>query len=71
MSASRMSARAVTRLPVPLLFMALSIGIFALMAVLTFASATAPDGDPAGPGPQPDAGEVLALDAGTPIAHKA
>jgi hypothetical protein len=71
MSASTMSARAVTRLPIPLLFMALSIGIFALMAVLTFAPATAPDSDPAATGPQPDAGEVLALEAGTPITCEA
>lgn len=47
MSASTLSARAMTRLPVPQLFMGLSIAIFALMAVLAFAPAGAAEADPA------------------------
>ncbi len=53
MFASTRSARGLRRLPIPLLFMALSIGIFTLMAVLTFAPATTPDGDPVTTEPHP------------------
>lgn len=68
MSASTLSSRTVTRLPVPHLFMVLSLGIFALMAVLAFAPATAADGEPGAAVVEPDAGLVLAMDAGTPVA---
>ena len=71
MSASTLSSRTVTRLPVPHLFMVLSLGIFALMAVLAFAPATAADGEPGATVVEPDAGLVLAMDAGTPVASVA
>ncbi len=71
MSASTRSARVVTRLPIPLVFMAISIGIFVLMAVLTFAPATMPDGEPATTEPRPEAAEMPAPEAGTPIAPTA
>jgi hypothetical protein len=71
MTATPASAHAVTRLPIPHLFMALSIGIFALTVVLSFAPATASDGDPAAAWPQPGTGQVRAVDTETPIAVKA
>ncbi len=67
MSASPMSHSALTRLPVPHLFMVLSFGIFALMVLLTFAPATAGETDPAATGPQPDVDVVLAADGGVSI----
>lgn len=65
MAAPRMLVRTVTRLPVPLLFMAMSIGIFALMVVFTFASATTSDGDRAAVGPHLEADVMVTPDAGT------
>jgi hypothetical protein len=59
MASPTMPGRAVTRLPIPHLFLALSIGIFAVMAAITLVSASALDGDATATGTQPDTAQAL------------
>ena len=71
-----MSQRVATSLPVPHLFMALSLGIFALMAVLALGPGAASETSPVAAGSETapvaavsgqEDGVVMAMDAGLPI----
>ncbi len=71
MSASAVSARISTRLPVPHLFMLLSIGIFALMAVLAFAPGASQDTESTAAAAAPEGEVLLSMGAGMPVASPA
>lgn len=62
-----MSHRVATSLPVPHLFMVLSLGIFVLMAVLALGPGAASETAPVAAGSGQEDGVVMAMDAGVPI----
>ena len=61
-----MSQRVATSLPVPHLFMVLSLGIFVLMAVLALGPGAASETAQVAAGPGQEDGVVMAMDAGVP-----